>query len=239
MKKTDAMLLLLFAFATVQAQEGRGEKEEPVSFLLGAGFVSSYVWRGACQSGFSVQPAMGVEAYGFALSAWGSTDIAGKGFKEVDFTLGYAVADFSVAITDYWWMGEGHGHYFKYKNRETDHLFEGAVSYALPSDRFPLRFSWNTVFAGADYKAGGNRAYSTYVELLFPFAIQAVDLEVSLASTPWESLYATGFAVVNAGIGASKTVKINDRFSLPVFGRITANPESEDLFFVFGFNVGF
>jgi hypothetical protein len=233
------MFLLFSVFTGMQAQEDIKEKNGKVSFSLGADFVSSYVWRGAYQTGFSVQPAMGIETYGFSLSAWGSTDIAGKGFKEVDFSFGYTIAGFSVAITDYWWMGEGHRRYFKYKNKETDHLFEGTISHTLPSEKFPLRLSWNTMFAGADYKADGDRAYSTCVELLYPFAIKDIHLDLSLALTPWESLYADDFAVVNVGIGALKTLKITDSFSLPVFGKVMANPENEDIFFVFGFSVGF
>jgi hypothetical protein len=238
MKNIYTMILLLFTFTTMLAQDEMEGKREKASFSLGADFVSSYVWRGTYQAGFSVQPAMGLEAYGFSLSAWGNTDIADKGFKEVDFTLGYTIADFSVAITDYWWMGEGHKHYFKYKNKETDHLFEGTISYTFPLEKFPLILSWNTMIAGSDYKANDDRAYSTYVELSYPFAIKDIDLDLSLGLTPWESLYADDFAVVNIGICASKTLKITDNFSLPVFGKIMANPENEDIFFVFGFSVG-
>ena len=238
MKKIYIITLLFFAFITMQAQDKTVEKNEKVSFTLGTDFVSSYVWRGAYQTGFSVQPAMGIDAYGFSLSTWGNTDIADQGFKEVDFTLGYTIAGFSVSITDYWWMGEGYKNYFKYKNNETDHLFEGTISYALPMEKFPLSISWNTMFLGADYKVDGNRAYSSYAELSYPFSIKDIDLDVSLGLTPWESLYANDFAVVNVGIGASKVLKITDSFSLPVFGKIMTNPESEEIFFVFGFSLG-
>lgn len=235
MKKTYIIICLFVAFATtMQAEE---ETSEKVSFSLGADFVSSYVWRGAYQTGFSVQPGMGIEACGFSLSAWGSADIAGTGFKEVDFTLGYAVGGFSAAITDYWWMGEGHGSYFKYKSKATDHLYEATLAYTLPLEKFPLSLSCNTMFGGADYKISGDRAYSTYVELAYPFSVKDVDLELSTGFTPQAGLYAGGAAIVSVGFGASKTVKITDSFLLPIFGKVLANPTSEDIFFVFGFSL--
>lgn len=107
MKKIYITTLLFSAIITVQAEE----ESKKVSLTLGSDFVSSYVWRGAYQTGYSVQPSLGLEAGGLSLSAWGSSDIASVGFKEVDFTLGYSIAGLSIAITDYWWMGEGHQNY--------------------------------------------------------------------------------------------------------------------------------
>ena len=36
---------------------------------------------------------------------------------------------------------------------------------------------------------------------------------------------------------ASKEIKVTDSFSLPVFGSVILNPNSQDLFFVFGFSL--
>ncbi|OJV38998.1 MAG: hypothetical protein BGO29_03095 [Bacteroidales bacterium 36-12] len=233
MKKIYITTLLFSAIITVQAEE----ESKKVSLTLGSDFVSSYVWRGAYQTGYSVQPSLGLEAGGLSLSAWGSSDIASVGFKEVDFTLGYSIAGLSIAITDYWWMGEGHQNYFRYQSKTSDHLFEGTIAYTLPLEKFPLSISCNTMFGGADYKLSGDRAYSTYIELVYPFTISDTELDVSVGMTPQDGLYASKTALVNVGIGVSKTLKISESYSLPVFGRVMANPHSEDIYYVFGFSL--
>ena len=211
-------------------------KAQGVDFSLGADFVSSYVWRGAYQTSAAIQPSMGLSVGGFSLSAWGSAPLQGTA-KEVDFIASYEVAGLSFAITDYWCTEEGAFKYFIYDKKKTAHVFEGTIEYTLPAEKFPLTLSWNTMFAGADYKPDDDRAYSTYISASYPFAIKTIDLGVSMGLTPWEGIYADDFSVAHIGLKASKTLKITDSFSLPVFGEVIVNPRNEDLFFVLGFNL--
>ncbi len=227
--------ILIFSIITTTCGAVKAQK---VDFSIGGDFVSSYVWRGAYSAGASIQPAMGLKAYGFSLTAWGSTDIYGGGFKEFDLTAAYSIAGLSVSVTDYWWAGEGAYKYFMYDSRRTAHHFEGSVSYVLPLEKFPLGLSWNTMFAGEDYyTSDGKRAYSSYFAVSYPFQIKTVDLEGSVGLTPWEGLYASDFAVVSIGLKAGKSLKLTDKFSLPVFGQILTNPRSEDVFFVLGISI--
>ncbi|MCL1942860.1 MAG: hypothetical protein FWF54_04850 [Candidatus Azobacteroides sp.] len=209
-----------------------------VDFSIGGDIVSSYVWRGSLLSNASVQPAMGAYYKGFSLSAWGSVDVTGGDYgdyKEVDFTAAYETGGLSLAVTDYWCSAERTYNYFHYGAHDTQHFFEGTAGYTLPWDKFPLTLVWNMVFAGADYYSeGGGRSYSTYIEASYPFSIKTVDLELSMGLTPWEGMYAGDFAVVSIGLKAAGKIKITDSFSLPVFGRLLANPKTEDMFFVFG-----
>lgn len=231
MKRIYFITSLFLLPICMQAQE---EKENKVSFDLGADLVSSYVWRGAYQTSAAIQPSMGLTVGGFSLSAWGSVPFSGTA-KEVDFTVGYELGGLSVAITDYWWAGESAYKYFTYDAHKTEHHFEASLSYSLPMEKFPLSLSWNTMFAGEDYyKADGERAYSTYVSVGYPFSIKGVGLEAEIGLTPWEGMYADGFAVVNIGLKASKEIRITDGFSLPLFAQVLANPEAEDIFLVFG-----
>jgi|AGTN01.3.fsa_nt_gi hypothetical protein len=221
------MIVVVISLNDIKAQE--------VDFSVGADIVSSYVWRGALGAGTSIQPAMGLEVGGFSLAAWGSVDIYGGNYKEVDFTAAYSIGDFSLAITDYWWEGESTGRYLVYNSNRTDHLFEFSLAYILPVERFPLSLSWNTMFAGADIRTEeGDRAYSTYITAAYPFSVKDISLEAALGLTPWESLYASKFSVVDISLKASKEIKITESFSLPVFGQVILNPRSEDIFFVFG-----
>ena len=228
MKKYIYVFALFLAVGTAKAQK--------VDFALGADVVSSYIWRGSYQTSTAVQPAMGLSVGGFSLSAWGSVPFEGIA-KEVDFTASYEIAGLSLAVTDYWWAGEGAQKYFMYESKKTDHLFEASIGYSLPCEKFPLSLSWNTLFAGADYLVDGDRAYSTYISAAYPFSIQGIGLSTSLSFTPWKGIYADDFSVVNIGLKASKEIKITESFSLPVFGEVITNPRSESIFFVFGISL--
>jgi hypothetical protein len=236
MKKLFLSVAVLMAALTGNAQESK------VEFSTGADFVSSYVWRGALGAGTSIQPSLGVSFAGVSLTAWGSVDIASVGYKEVDFTLGYSVAGVNLAITDYWWNGEGEFKYLNYKNSTTPHLWEATVGYTLPVEEFPLSLTVNTMFAGADKKGTYDEeaekpwksAYSTYIEAAYPFKVGDIDLTASLGFTPANGLYASAAAVNVLSLKAAKEIKITDSFSLPAFGQIILNPRSEGIFFVFG-----
>lgn len=227
-------LLLTILTSLTQAQE---EKKEILSFDLGTDLVSSYVWRGAYQTSAAIQPSLALGIGDFSLSAWGSVPFSGKA-KEVDFTLGYARGGFSIAISDYWWAGEEAYKYFTYSAHTTAHHFEASLSYTLPTAQFPLTLAWNTMFAGEDYyKGDGKRAYSTYISAAYPFQIKSVSLEAEVGITPWEGMYSDDFSVVSVGLKATKEIPITDKFTLPVFGQLIANPKSEDIFLVFGISL--
>ena len=227
--------VLLLIPATTKAQ---------TEFSLGADFVSSYMWRGVATAGASIQPALDLTAGGFSIGAWGSVEVAGSGYKEVDLAIGYSIGGFSIGLTDYWWDGEGTFNYFQFKEDQCSHLLEVNLGYEFESG---LGFSWNTMIAGTGDKflddTKTKRAYSTYVEAGYSFDVKDVGLTAALGFSPWKSdvlytgayPYATdGFAVTNISLTASKSISITDSFSLPVFGQLAFNPATEDVFLIFG-----
>ncbi|MDR1746979.1 MAG: hypothetical protein LBR49_06890 [Tannerella sp.] len=214
----------------VQAQE----------FSVAGDLVSSYIWRGSYCGGVSVQPTLGFSAGGFSLTAWGSVGFTSPDYlEEFDFTAGYSVGNLSLAITDYWFVyrTDDPGDYFNYKAKETAHMFEGTLGY----DFGPLALSWNTFFAGNDFKVNDDgedkRAYSTYIEASAPFKVGEIDLKAELGVTPWEGLYADKFYVVNIGLTGSKEIKITDSFSFPAFAKVIFNPAAKQTHFVFGISL--
>ena len=48
---------------------------------------------------------------------------------------------------------------------------------------------------------------------------------------------ASGFAVTNVAVKATKDLKITDSFSVPVFAQVAANPSSQKAYFVVGFTL--
>ena len=202
---------------------------------ISADVVSEYVWRGAKCGDAAIQPTLAVSAAGVELSAWGSVGIANLfDTKELDLTLSYSIAGASVGVTDYWFSAgtEPYGRYFKYEEDATNHIFEAFLSY----DFGFASITWCTNFAGNDYKADGDRAFSSYCELAAPFSLGGLDWTATLGFVPMETpLYGTdGFAVTNIGFAAEKSLDITDRFSLPVSAGLTFNPSSEMAFFVLG-----
>ncbi len=222
-----SIALLLLAGGTASAQN-------KVEGHLKADVVSNYIWRGLNLGHVAVQPELAVGWQGLSLTAWGSTGLSGHkdDVREIDLTLAYETGGLSLGIVDYW-TDESDERYFYYKKENTGHSFEGFAQY----DFGPLCASWQTIFAGADYQASdGKRAYSSYLELEAPFRLAACDWTVTAGMVPWASDYygTSGFSVTNLSLSATKDIPITDHFSLPVFGQLTANPQSGHLYFVFG-----
>lgn len=208
-----------------------------VETTVGADIVSRYIWRGCDLGEAAIQPTLGISAAGFDLSVWGSTGIVNSNdTKELDITLSYGIAGLSVGITDYWFStgNEPYGRYFKYKEDATNHIFEAFAGY----DFGFASISCYANIAGNDFKADGDRAFSSYIELAAPFSAGGAEWTAALGLVPMESpLYGTeGFAVTNVSLAASKELEITGSFSLPVSAGLTINPCSEMTYLTFGFS---
>jgi hypothetical protein len=205
----------------------------------GGSLVSSYIWRGVYWGGVSIQPSLSFSAGGFSLTAWGSVGFTSPAYlDEFDFILGYGIGGLRLVVADCWYvsrMEETVSDYFNYKPDETSHMFEAMLAY----DFGPLALSWNTFFAGADFKLPdtGKRAYSTYIQASAPFKMGDYGLSLELGVTPWESLYADGFSVADIGITGSKEIKITDSFTVPAFSKVIFNPVARQTYFVFGISL--
>lgn len=216
-------LLLLALCSYTSAQE----------VFVHADFVSSYIWRGMDSGNAAVQPTLGVEWKGLTFSAWGSTEFRNKN-NEIDLNLEYEYKNLQLCVYNYFVQNEDEPFkYFQYNPHATGHTFEAGAVYTI-SERFPLSVGWYTTFAGNDYRENGKRAWSSYCELSYPFHIKEVELAAEAGFTPWEGMYSDKFNVVNVGLSATKAIKITDHFSLPVFGKLIANPYEQQFYFVFG-----
>lgn len=232
MRNTFFAIICLFTSLGVNAQDS-------LEVDLSADFVNQYVWRGMELGSVSVQPSLGVSYKGLSLTAWGSCGLSDTNDpKEIDLTVAYTISGFNIGVTDYWTnMGQDpRGRYFKYDAHGTNHVFEANVGY----DFGVLSLQAYTNFAGDDgVNNDDERAYSTYLELAAPFRLVGVDWTatagvVPFATTTYEN---TGFAVTNLSLMAEKSIEITDKFSIPVFAGLTANPCTQKGYFVFGFTL--
>lgn len=223
--------------------------QEKVTVNGNIDLVNNYVWRGMDQnSGFSVQPTLGLSYKRFTLSAWGSqslTNNAERDVQELDLNLSYSIGGLSATLTDYWWGGL-HNPYGYYKQGPADnpvdggHHFEATLGYNF-GDKFPLTLAWSTWFAGADLRTeGGNRSYSTYINASYDIACPAdVTLTPSVGFTPWQGYYHDKAAITDISLKASKDVALSDKLSLPIFVQAIASPVNDHVYLVAGAGIGF
>ena len=227
MKAKIVLIVAMLSFCTIGVW---GQSQ--VEAHLGADIVSNYVWRGQDLGHVSLQPELSVAWKGLSLSAWGSVGLSDKDdARELDLMLSYETGGLSFGIIDYWDDGMGKP-YFYYKKPDTSHSFEGFINY----DFGPLSASWQTFFAGSDYKEDCKRAYSSYFKLSAPFRLATCDWDASFGLVPWKSsMYdVSGFSITNLSLRATKAIKITRSFELPLFGQLVANPASRHLYFIFG-----
>ncbi len=233
MKKIVAMATMMIA--TGMSATAQDEVETMVS----GDFVSQYIWRGQDLGSAAVQPTFGVAYKGLSLSAWGSYGLVNPAdTKEFDLTLAYTAGGLNIGITDYWFNAglDPDARYFKYDAHGTNHVFEANIGY----DFGIASLQAYTNIAGNDgVNKDGKRAYSTYVELVAPFKLAAVNWSASLGVVPFATdFYGTsGMAVTNVSLKAAKDIKITDSFSIPVFGQVVGNPCSQNAYLVFGFTL--
>ena len=211
--------------------------------------VNNYVWRGMDQnSGFSVQPTLGLSYKGFSLSVWGSqslTNNAERDVQELDLNLSYSIGGLSATLTDYWWGGL-HNPYGYYKEGPADnpidggHHFEATVAYNFGT-KLPLTLSWSTWFDGADVRTySDKRCYSTYINASYDIACPAdVTLTPSVGCTPWQGYYNDKAAITDISLKAAKDVALSDKLSMPVFVQAIASPINDHVYLVAGVGIGF
>ncbi len=221
------------------------------SFDLGADFKSRYIWRGINLGGntVSIQPYVEYNfAKGFVAGIWGAYSIGVQTNQEVDIYIGYTSPNekFSFLLTDYFFPDYSirDNNYFDYDD-SSGHVYELMASFNFFED-FPLGFSVATNFYGADKKIDSEgeptdkQSFSTYLEANYSTSIATVDLSFFAGAVfanegGYYGEYENAF--INLGFTASKTIKITERFGLPIDASLIFNPSHENVFFVFGISI--
>ncbi|MDR2472037.1 MAG: hypothetical protein LBD53_00555 [Tannerella sp.] len=233
-----AMLIIAVSLSVPFASNA----QDKVELSASADLVSKYVWRGANQGqGAAFQPMLGLSYKGLSLSAWGSTGISNYDAYEVDFTLGYSIGPITLALTDYYWDGHSTGYgYWK----DAHHL-EASAGLSI-GEKFSLSLA--TMIGGYDPSLkkdakDGDRNFSSYVNAGYNFTIGDATLNASIGVTPWgSSLWgkylndgkSNGFEIADISFKGSKSLKITESFSLPIFSQLIFSPATDSAHLVFG-----
>ena len=224
---------------TALAQDNGEYRLSEIETTISGDIVSNYIWRGQDLGNVSLQPTLGVGYKGLSLTAWGSVGLTdANDTKEFDLTLVYTIGNLNIGVTDYWFNAglDPQNRYFMYNAHSTNHVFEANVGY----DFGLASLQWYTNIAGNDgANKDGDRAYSSYAEVVVPFKLATVDWTATAGAVPFATdFYGTsGFAVTNLALKATKDIKVTDTFSIPVFAQVAANPCSQKAYLVLGFTL--
>jgi len=235
MKKIYILFLVLMSSFLTFAQET--DTESNSSLDLGADIVSRYVWRGMTLSAAAaVQPSLSYTYKGLTIGSWASYTLAKDPYQEVDVFLSYNKSFFTFTVNDYFFLKDSIGtksNYFDFDQLSTRHLIEGIIEISdIPN--LPLSLTIGVMLYGADLDANDKNYYSSYIELAYNFAVGETEASAFIGLTPSEGLYSDDFNVVNIGINASREITVSDKFSFPLFGSLSFNPYTENIFFVVG-----
>ena len=242
MKRIIACALVVMAVLTVGPVSAQ---DKGISFSGGSDLVSSYIWRGVYEAGVSLQPTLTMSAGNFSATAWGSVDFASTSYKEMDITLAYTLGPVTLSLADLYWEG-GAGNrdlisrnYFTFDSN-SPHRIEVGANWII-SEKIPFTLSWYTIlFGAADVNSRGERAYSSYFEIAYPFQVKGIDMKAGIGMVPWNAYGTYGVDrdvyVQHVFLNAGKTWNIgrNDDMNIGLFTNLIWNPALEDVNFVGG-----
>lgn len=233
----SAVLVSLCSVITVWGNPGG------VKVTVGSDIVSGYLWRGLREAGVSFQPVLTLRAGNFSLSGWGSADFAGLSYKEMDLTVGYVLGPVSLSVADIFCVYPESGtvdYGYFYFGKGSRHRIEAGVVWKI-TRRVPLTLSWyTTLFGGSDFDSAGKRAYASYVEVSYPFAVKGIDMKAGIGVVPWNAFGVYGidrsFYVQNIFLDAGKSWRIRNAAGLEVglFTTVSWNPAMSDVNFIGG-----
>ena len=208
------------ALTTTNAQESKKG-----SFDVSADLVSRYVFRGVDYGNSpAFQPTIEYSNGGFAIGAWGSyafssSSSGADAFQEADLYASYSF-DFglSLGITDYYYPGSS---WFELDDEISSHAIELNAGYDIGNFSFAGNMALNDSRAGAGEENGVVYFEAGYALKNFSFFIGGGDGWHVVSGEKGD------FQIVNIGISTEKEIKITDSFSIPMFGMVFVNPNSE------------
>jgi hypothetical protein len=227
--------------------EGKDSTESELKLNVSSDIMSRYIWRGTDYGNSPcIQPTLSVSKGNFELGSWGS--IATNSFyKEVDLYAKYTYKQFTFTLTDYY-IPSVNGtpaspdtRYFTYSDKNTSHSLEGSLLFK-GGDKFPLWLLGGVFFYGNDKRwgydavkdANNKTYYSSYLEAGYSFAVQGNSADIFLGFTPSAGAYGNTTGVVNMGITGYRKIKLSSDFELPIKGSLIFNPQTSNVYFVFG-----
>lgn len=251
MKKVVIALAIMTLATTAFAQSEETAKNSfgalltESNFHLGVDLQTKYIWRGmemmVDEAAPVLFPNINYSNNGFYAYIMGGYAINGK-YAEVDLGLSYTYKWFTIGLNDYYYPTTNipSDQYFNFKNAQTGHWLEAAVTIA--PETIPVYLTVSNFFYGADKDLEGKQAYSTYAELGTHYDFLN-DHQLSLAvgaalNKSCYNGYAHNFGVCSIDLRYTYNVTIND-FTLPLSVAYIINPVYEKAFVNFTTSLAF
>jgi len=241
MRKFFLTALSLAAVLSGYAQDGQtspsGKKPGLSNFHLGIGLQTKYVWRGmemmTEDAAPVVFPSISYGTKGINAYVMGGYSINGK-YAEVDFGASYTWKCISVGINGYYYPStDSHeDKYFDFRNSSTGHWWEGVIT--ITPEKIPVYLTLSSFFAGADKKADGKQAYSTYAEAGAHYDFledNTIALSAGVAfNKSCYNNYKHNLSVCNVELKYTHNVHLGNGFTLPLSVGYILNPVNEKSF---------
>jgi hypothetical protein len=229
MKKILLIFIIIFIVGNVWA-------EKPDScFYAQVDLANRWIWRGVSYSESPViQPTIGWKNRKLSASVFGSYAFEPKSYSEVDFTIEFQLMKkLKLGLTDYFGFTDSLGakhNFFNLNRKTTMHMLDLYGIY-YPSRRVPLSILYSFWFWGADREPHTlKQNFSSYSEVKYEKAYGQYKASVFAGITLGKGFYASHPAIVNLGVGLSKSLSINKSFSIPTKIEFILNPEEQNVY---------
>ena len=252
MKKTVLIIMVLFALIStnIKADSTSDSTKSCCSKLVlnaNCDIVSRYIFRGLDYGNSpAFQPTLSIGYGGFEFGGWGSI-ATNSNYKELDLYAKYSMYGFTLSVTDYYvpfvtaTPASPDIRYFVFDDKKTAHTLEAGLLYKGP-EKLPFWVSANVMFFGNDKRWGYDLAKDTtektynssYFEAGYTFNIGDKKLDIFAGGTPVAGAFGNNPGIINIGFTGYKSIKISDKYELPVKAGLIYNPQVQDFHFVFG-----
>ncbi len=209
---------------------------------LNTSITSRHYWRGIMVSNSAnIETNFEVSNSKFSFGAWGGYALDNN-YSEFDLHMDYKISrQLSISAWDLYASRDRASideyKYFNFNRKSTNHLVDVTVKYTI-APSFPLSLSWSSMVWGRDLDKDGNQNYSSYMEFSYPVEFHKTDIQFFLGSNVFEnSIYGKHIGIVNAGLTATRKIKVNEKLEIPIWGTIAINPEAETANLILGINL--
>jgi hypothetical protein len=230
-----SMRKILFVILLVITAVDSNAQPSDSCFYIQFDFANRWVWRGVSYSEAPViQPVFGYANNKFNAFIFGSYPFERRAYSEIDFTAEYFVfPQLKLGFTDYFAINDSVGSrhsFFDFERKTTMHMFD-IYAVVYPFKQVPLSLLGSFWFWGADRESGTlKQNYSTYFELKYEKKLGFAKASIFVGATPMKGFYAKRAAIVNLGIGLSKELFANSKFSIPARVEFVLNPELQNAY---------
>ncbi len=229
--------LTVFISLIVQVVFANGENKL-LNTNINLDFSTMHIWRGSATSNVpTFKPSFEITRNNSTTGIWFAQSIDGE-YTEIDLYYTYNHKNFSFTIYDYYCPTsiETSNEITNYDRNTTKHTIELNLSFS-GTTQFPFEVLVATMVYGDDINPETNKNYySTYLEFGYSTQVDKSSLDLFVGLNTFESYYGEKFGIINAGVTASRNIKIRKSFQLPVRASIVTNPSTNSMFINFGFN---